>query len=357
MENSNDAGPELRSEKGKHELSYWRTRKEEETTLSNRHYQYFYTSHFGFDTAFYDGKKILDIGCGPRGSLEWADMVCERIGLDPLAELYSELGTDSHKMTYVGTGAEKIPFPENYFDVVCSFNSLDHVDDLDETVKEIVRVIAPGGVFLLLTDVNHKATLCEPIEYSWDIVEKFLPNLKLLEERRYEKLAGGMYASIQQGVPYDHDDKARRYGVLSAKFIKIASSDLVEHIGYRDLLKQIRYATNTALPPNAKVLVISKGDDELLELNGRQAGHFPQGEDGGYAGYHPADSAEAIAHLKELQANGSEYLVFPNTAFWWLDYYTEFHQYLNAHHRRVWENEHCIIYQLTEPEAIERRDP
>ena len=44
-------------------------------------------------------------------------------------------------------------------------------------------------------------------------------------------------------------------------------------------------------------------------------------EDGTYAGHHPADSAEAIAHLEALRAKGAEYIVFPQTALWWLDYY------------------------------------
>jgi len=67
------------------ELYYWRQRKNAEGTLSNAHYKDFYTIHFGLPESFYERKVILDIGCGPRGSLEWADMALRRIGLDPLA--------------------------------------------------------------------------------------------------------------------------------------------------------------------------------------------------------------------------------------------------------------------------------
>jgi len=42
-----------------------------------------FLDYFGLSKDFYKGKKILDIGCGPRGSLEWADMTLERVGLDP----------------------------------------------------------------------------------------------------------------------------------------------------------------------------------------------------------------------------------------------------------------------------------
>jgi ubiquinone/menaquinone biosynthesis C-methylase UbiE len=43
-----------------------------------------------------------------------------------------------------GGGAGQIPFPDAYFDVVCSLNSLDHVDDFDKVAAEIIRVLAPG---------------------------------------------------------------------------------------------------------------------------------------------------------------------------------------------------------------------
>lgn len=205
--------------KGRYELKFWRLLKLRKGFFTH-HYEYFYTTHFGFNMELFEGKRILDIGCGPMGSLEWAEMAVERIGLDPLADSYKEFGIDKQKMKYVTAGAEEIPFPDNYFDFIYSFNSLDHVDNLDHAVKEIIRVLAPGGYFLLLTDLNHKATHCEPVSFSWDVVEKFKPSLDLIEGKHYEKSVHGMYESILAAVPYDHDNKSFRYGILSAKFIK-----------------------------------------------------------------------------------------------------------------------------------------
>ena len=42
------------------------------------------------------------------------------------------------------------------------------------------------------------------------------------------------------------------------------------------------------MPADATVLVASKGDAELLKLDGRTAWHFPQTLEGVYAGAHPA---------------------------------------------------------------------
>ena len=201
------------------ELYYWKFVKEEEKDLSSKHYHEFFTSNFDLNEEFYINKKILDIGCGPRGSLEWADMASERIGLDPLADEYLKLGADKHKMMYVNAPAEKIPFDEGYFDIVSSFNSLDHVDDIDNTIKEIKRVLKPKGIFLLITDVNHEPTVTEPLTFSWDIINEFKPEFEEIEVKHYEK-QNGIYRSIRENIIYDHTDLTNRSGVLLVKFKK-----------------------------------------------------------------------------------------------------------------------------------------
>jgi hypothetical protein len=76
------------------------------------------------------------------------------------------------------------------------------------------------------------------------------------------------------------------------------------------------------------VLVVSKGDDDLLDLNGRRGQHFPQGEDGGYSGFHPASDEDAIDHLESLRRRGAEFLLIPESASWWLAHYRDFHRHL-----------------------------
>jgi ubiquinone/menaquinone biosynthesis C-methylase UbiE len=208
--------------KAESEIQYWRNVKNnaKNSVLSHRHYEHFYTAHFNLNKSFYKDKRILDIGCGPRGSLEWADNTLQRIGLDPLAKSYRELGIENHKMLYVASGAENIPFPDEYFDIVTSFNSLDHVDNIDKSINEIIRVIKSGGLFLLITDVNHQPTATEPISFSWDILEKFQSQMRVFEKTHYEKSENGIYQSITAGIAYDHSNPQQRYGVLSAKLQK-----------------------------------------------------------------------------------------------------------------------------------------
>ena len=206
--------------KERHALYHWIERKAIEGDLHNKHFKQFYTDHFGLDGSFYAGKKIMDIGCGPRGSLEWANMAAECVGLDPFAKAYLKLGADKHNMMYVPAYAENMPFPNGHFDIVSSFNSFDHVDDLGKTISEIVRVVAPGGTFLLITDIRTYSTICEPQVFSWDIVDKFKPYFDIGEIRHYEYTENGIYESVLAGVIYDHYNTANRKGVLSARFTK-----------------------------------------------------------------------------------------------------------------------------------------
>jgi GT2 family glycosyltransferase len=119
--------------------------------------------------------------------------------------------------------------------------------------------------------------------------------------------------------------------------------------GYREMTVQIREFVDRALPLDAAVLVISRGDEQLLDLKGRQARHFPQDENGTYAGHHPADSTAAIAELESLRVAGrGKYLLIPATEFWWLEHYCQFGDHLRDNYSIVLEEKDaCIIFALS----------
>ena len=205
--------------KAAHELSYWRSLPDAQRQDYSRFEQY-YTKTFGLDRSFYDGRRVLDIGCGPKGSLEWATNAAECVGLDPLAESYRELGIDRHRMRYVGAPAENMPLPDAYFDVVTTFNSLDHVDDLNKTISEIRRVTKVGGTVLVLVEASHTPTITEPVMIEWDLARTEFRDFKAIAERRLEMSKPGFYDSVDAGVPYDESMKAHE-GLLVLHFEKL----------------------------------------------------------------------------------------------------------------------------------------
>jgi GT2 family glycosyltransferase len=116
---------------------------------------------------------------------------------------------------------------------------------------------------------------------------------------------------------------------------------------YQDLVSRIRLDVEAAVPADASVLVVSRGDDELLKLGGRSAGHFPQVNGGTYAGHSPAGDQDAIDHLESLRATGAEFLVFPATSLWWLDHYRQFHEHLSERYSvALDDSDTCLIFSL-----------
>ncbi len=118
---------------------------------------------------------------------------------------------------------------------------------------------------------------------------------------------------------------------------------------YRELIGEMHDCIRAHVPRGSVVLVASKGDEELTRIEGYRAWHFPRSESGLYAGHYPADSLEAIGHLRRLYASGAQYLAFPWTSRWWLDHYAELAKHLNGAHRLIASHDGvCVLYELHE---------
>jgi 2-polyprenyl-3-methyl-5-hydroxy-6-metoxy-1,4-benzoquinol methylase/glycosyltransferase involved in cell wall biosynthesis len=120
---------------------------------------------------------------------------------------------------------------------------------------------------------------------------------------------------------------------------------------YRQQIRQTRKLVQAATPEGATVIVVSKGDEELIRIEGRRGWHFPRQEDGAYAGHHPIDSAAAIGHLEVLRARGAGFLLIPPTSSWWLDHYADFRRHLESCYRLVKRTSGGVLYQLSVPAA------
>jgi GT2 family glycosyltransferase len=114
---------------------------------------------------------------------------------------------------------------------------------------------------------------------------------------------------------------------------------------YRATVAGVRDVVRRTVPAGASVLIVSKGDDELLELDGRRGAHFPQVDGGVYAGHHPANTSEAIAGLERMRAAGAEFVVIPQPSMWWLDFYGGLRTYLEQG-GAVASSDMCVIYRL-----------
>lgn len=202
-------------------MAYWKDKQAESAgSLANSHYAHFYTSYFNIGREEYCGRTVLDVGCGPRGSLEWADNAAERVGLDPLVDRYRTLRIECHRMRYVCAPSERIPFPNDYFDFVTCFNCLDHVDNPAKSLSEITRVLKPRGTFLLIVEINHAPTPTEPHNLSENLINRLSRNFTVVSGRltRLRK-DHDIYQSLLDGIPHKRGQNATP-AIISARMTK-----------------------------------------------------------------------------------------------------------------------------------------
>lgn len=92
-------------------------------------------------------RRILDIGCGTGLSSRLMEEFGEVYSVDPSPEALHFCRERGLKNVVEGF-ANKLPFPDNYFDVAIALDVLEHIEDAGESVNEIRRVLKPQGIFV-----------------------------------------------------------------------------------------------------------------------------------------------------------------------------------------------------------------
>jgi SAM-dependent methyltransferase len=94
-----------------------------------------------------DGARILDVGCGIGAYVRRFRRFSEDVhGIEVEPERVAEASLDLPNIV-IGVG-ERLPYPDDHFDLVFSNEVIEHVDDDRATAAEMVRVTKPGGVIV-----------------------------------------------------------------------------------------------------------------------------------------------------------------------------------------------------------------
>jgi SAM-dependent methyltransferase len=90
--------------------------------------------------------RALEVGCGEgRVTRDLVERGYDVVALDPAETLVRAAVDEDAVRRYAIAVGEALPFPDDRFDLVVSYNVLQNVADLPRSVQEIARVLRPGG--------------------------------------------------------------------------------------------------------------------------------------------------------------------------------------------------------------------
>lgn len=156
---------------------------------------------YDFARQFCAGADVLDVACGAGyGAAHLAEQAKNVVGVD-----LSEQTIDRARRRYplpnlafrVGD-AERLADQDATYDVVCSFETIEHVHDPEQALSEFARVLRPNGALLVSTPrapltTKSPANPFHQIEWSagdfQTLLERFFAGVELYGQSRLQSSA------------------------------------------------------------------------------------------------------------------------------------------------------------------------
>jgi ubiquinone/menaquinone biosynthesis C-methylase UbiE len=133
------------------------------------------------------GARVLDVGCGSgwatRLMAEQSPQV-SAVGIDISDEMVklAQASTSTDNVTFRVATAEQLPFADGEFSDAFSMESLYYYQDMLSALREIKRVLQPGGQFVAVMDLYQEN---EP-SHQW--VTQLKVPVQLLSTAQYHEL-------------------------------------------------------------------------------------------------------------------------------------------------------------------------
>jgi ubiquinone/menaquinone biosynthesis C-methylase UbiE len=103
--------------------------------------------------------NLLEVGCGEGRGIEWlAPKVTAYSAIDKIVEVVEKLKTKYPSGNFISGNIPPLPYPDNTFECVVSFQVIEHIKEDGSFLKEISRVLKTGG-FALISTPNRPMSL------------------------------------------------------------------------------------------------------------------------------------------------------------------------------------------------------
>lgn len=100
------------------------------------------------------GKRVLEIGCGAGAGTRFLKELLEPTelyGVDISEDAIAKAKKKGLTAYTINVGDEKLPFKNNFFDLIITFEVVEHVFDTGAFIEEIRRVLKPEGTLYIST--------------------------------------------------------------------------------------------------------------------------------------------------------------------------------------------------------------
>jgi len=103
-------------------------------------------------------ESLLDIGTGPGDfplRLRRAGHLGRLVGIDASPGMIAKAKSAGEDVEFLQADAQSLPFPDDSFDLVTARHMLYHVPDIPKALREVYRILRPGGRFLAVTNFSN----------------------------------------------------------------------------------------------------------------------------------------------------------------------------------------------------------
>jgi ubiquinone/menaquinone biosynthesis C-methylase UbiE len=167
------------------------------------------------------GRDVLDVGCNTGyGTIRFAPIAGRIVGVDvsPRAIEAARQRAPEGRPEFIVTTGFELPFPRSTFDLVTSFQVLEHVPDPVAFLCELARVLRPGGMVILATP--NAGTRLYPGMTPWNrfhVHEYAAPELADLLRTVFPRITVlGMF-----GAPELYETEIRRVDAARQRIMRI----------------------------------------------------------------------------------------------------------------------------------------
>ncbi|MEQ8905436.1 class I SAM-dependent methyltransferase [Ekhidna sp.] len=161
---------------------------------------------------------LLELGCGEgRGVELLAPLADSYIGIDKIKAVVESLEKKFPECKFMSGVFPPFPFEDNTFDSIVTFQVIEHVKDDEGFIKEIHRVLKPGGKALITTP-NIKMTLSRN---PWHEREYTGDELTVLCKKYFEKVEMKGIAGNEKVLEYHERNRISVQKILRYDFFDL----------------------------------------------------------------------------------------------------------------------------------------